>query len=291
MLIPFTGPFDLTTTLESGQAFRWRREGEWLTGVVFDNIIRTRRTPEGVEFECAPDDETAIAPLFRDYLRMDDDLEAICESIRVDDRIGAALCRYPGLRVLRQEPWECLISFICSANNNVKRISVNVEDIADSFGRPLALGEYRRRSFPSPARLAEAGEARLRALGLGFRAKYVAQAARIVAGGELDPFTLREADYDEALAALTALPGVGDKVANCVLLMSLDKRKAFPVDVWIDRALREWYPEHMVRANGKPLTRAAMRPWAQAYFGEFAGYANQYLFQGRRLLGKRGNQA
>ena len=290
MLIPFTGPFDLITTLESGQAFRWRREEEWLTGVVFDNIIRTRQTPEGVEFECAPDDEASIAPLFRDYLRLDDDLEAICDRIRVDDRIGAALGRYPGLRVLRQEPWECLISFICSANNNVKRISVNVEDIADGFGRLLALGECRRNTFPSPARLADAGEQSLRALGLGFRAKYVAQAARIVAGGELDPFTLREAEYDRALNALTALPGVGDKVANCVLLMSLDKREAFPVDVWIDRALREWYPEHMVRADGKPLTRAAMRPWAQAYFGEFAGYANQYLFQGRRLLGRRGNQ-
>ena len=243
-----------------------------------------------MEFECAPDDETTIAPLFKDYLRLDDDLEAICDRIRLDERIGAALRRYPGLRVLRQEPWECLISFICSANNNVKRISVNVEDIADRFGRPLALGECRRSAFPSPARLAEAGEESLRALGLGFRAKYVAQAARIVAGGNLDPFTLREADYDEALNALTALPGVGDKVANCVLLMSLDKRKAFPVDVWIDRALREWYPEYMVRADGKPLTRAAMRPWAQAYFGEFAGYANQYLFQGRRLLGRRGDQ-
>ena len=291
MLIPFTGPFDLITTLESGQAFRWRREGEWLTGVVFDNIIRTRRTPGGVEFECAPDDETTIAPLFKDYLRLDDDLEAICDRIRLDEYIGAAVRRYPGLRVLRQEPWECLISFICSANNNVKRISVNVEDIADRFGRPLALGECRRSAFPSPARLAEAGEESLRALGLGFRAKYVAQAAHIVAAGDLDPFTLREAEYDEALNALTALPGVGDKVANCVLLMSLDKRKAFPVDVWIDRALREWYPEYMVRADGKPLTRAAMRPWAQAYFGEFAGYANQYLFQGRRLLGKGGDQA
>ena len=291
MLIPFTGPFDLITTLESGQAFRWRREEEWLTGVVFDNIIRTRRTAEGVEFECAPDDETAIAPLFRDYLRLDDDLEAICDRVRVDDRIGAALRRYPGLRVLRQEPWECLISFICSANNNVKRISVNVEDIADGFGRPLALRECRRSAFPSPAELAQVEEGELRELGLGFRAKYVAGAARIVAAGDLDLFALREADYDEALAALTRLPGVGDKVANCVLLMSLDKREAFPVDVWIDRALREWYPEHMVRVDGKPLTRAAMRPWAQAYFGEFAGYANQYLFQGRRLLGRRGDQS
>ena len=286
MLIPFTGPLDLITTLESGQAFRWRREGEWLTGVVFENVIRTRQTPDGVEFACGPDDEAAIAPLFRDYLRLDDDLEAIRDRIRVDDRIAEAMLRYPGLRVLRQEPWECLVSFICSANNNVPRISVNVEDIAENFGRPLSFGECRRSTFPSPARLAQVEERDLRALGLGFRAKYVAGAARIVAAGDLDLFALREADYDTALKELLELPGVGDKVANCILLMSLDKREAFPVDVWIDRALREWYPEHVIRADGKPLTRAAMRPWAQSYFGEFAGYANQYLFQGRRLLKK-----
>ena len=286
MLIPFTAPLDLITTLESGQAFRWRREGEWLTGVVFENIVRTRQTPEGVEVTCAPDDEAAVAPLFRDYLRLDDDLEAICDRIRVDDRIGEALLRYPGLRVLRQEPWECLVSFICSANNNVPRISVNVEDIAETFGRPLALGDCRRSAFPTPARLAQVDEQELRALGLGFRAKYIAGASRIVAAGDLDLFALREADYDDALSALLELPGVGDKVANCILLMSLDKREAFPVDVWIDRALREWYPEHVTREDGRPFTRAAMRPWAQSYFGEYAGYANQYLFQGRRLLAK-----
>ena len=286
MLIPFTGPLDLITTLESGQAFRWRREGEWLTGVVFDNIIKTRQTPEGVEFACAPDDEAAIGPLFRDYLRLDDDLEAICDRIRVDDRIAEAMLRYPGLRVLRQEPWECLISFICSANNNVPRISANVEDIAERFGRPLSFGDSVRSTFPSADRLAQVEEAELRSLGLGFRAKYIAGAARIVAEGGLDLFALREADYDEARASLLELPGVGDKVANCILLMSLDKREAFPVDVWIDRALREWYPGHVIRADGRPFTRAAMRPWAQSYFGEYAGYANQYLFQGRRLLAK-----
>ncbi len=283
MLIPFTRPLDLITTLESGQAFRWEREGEWLTGVIFGNIVRTRQTPQGVEFSCAPDDERSIEPLFRDYLRLDDDLEAICERIDIDERIGAALRRFPGIRVLRQEPWECLVSFICSSNSNIPRISRNVEDMAESFGRPVALDGCRRSAFPSPERLANAGEMRLRQLGLGFRAKYVAEVAGIVVDGGLDLFALREASYEEALDALTALPGVGDKVANCALLFSLDKPEAFPVDVWIDRALREWYPRHMTGANGKPLTRKAMRPWAQEYFAPHAGYANQYLFQGRRL--------
>ena len=119
-------------------------------------------------------------------------------------------------------------------------------------------------------------------MGLGFRAKYVAAAAERVAAGEIDLYALREASYDEALEALLSLAGVGDKVGNCILLFALDKLEAFPVDVWIDRALRDWYPEVAERK----LTRKAMRPWAQAYFGEYAGYANQYLFHNRRLQRK-----
>ena len=286
MLIPFSQPLDIVITLESGQAFRWKREGEWLHGVIFNNIVKIRQTQEGVEFFCAPDDEQTLEPLIRDYLRLGDDIDAICQEIDVDERINAALRLYPGMRILRQEPWECLISFICSANSNIPRISANVEDMASSFGRPISFDGIERSAFPTPARLAEAGEQRLRELRLGFRAKYVAAVARIVADGNLDLFALREASYQEALDALTALPGVGDKVANCVLLFSLDKLEAFPVDVWIDRALREWYPRQMTYGEGKTLTRKAMRPWAQEHFGAYAGYANQYLFQGRRLQGK-----
>ena len=284
MLIAFDKAYDLENTLLSGQAFRWRGPDEdgWLTGVVFNNIVRMRRVDEGVEFACAPDDEMALRPLIADYLRLSDDLDGIADAINKDDRIGASISRYPGLHILRQEPWDCMVSFICSANNNISRISKNVEDIADAFGSPLELGDSRRNTFPAPAELAAAGEQRLRELGLGFRAKYVAAAAERVAAGEVDLYGLREASYDEALDALTAFAGIGDKVGNCILLFALDRLDAFPVDVWIDRALRDWYPEVAERK----LSRKAMRPWAQAYFGEYAGYANQWLFHNRRVRGK-----
>ena len=188
------------------------------------------------------------------------------------------------MRILRQEPWECLVSFICSANSNIGRISTNVEDISTKFGRTVGANGDLRHTFPTPDVLAEAGEQPLRELGLGFRAKYVAATARVIAEGGLDLYALREAPYDEALESLVALPGVGDKVANCIMLFSLDKLEAFPVDVWIDRALRDWYPA----VAEKKLTKKAMRPWAQDYFGRYAGYANQYLFHGRRLQGKKG---
>lgn len=286
MLIPFAGPLDLDNTLYSGQAFRWRRDGpdsdgdeQWLYGVLFNNIVKMRQTPEGVEFFSSPDDEQALEPLVRDYLRLHDDLEAIYRQICIDHRVRACISCYRGMRILRQEPWECLVSFICSANSNIPRISRNVEDVARSFGRPLSMGSYVRSTFPTPQELDDAGEKKLRELGLGFRAKYVAQASRTIARGDIDLFALREASYDEALEALVSLTGVGDKIANCVLLFSLDKLEAFPVDVWIDRVLREWYlPEQ----DGK-LPRNRMRPWAQEYFGPYAGYANQYLFHRRRL--------
>ena len=288
MLIPFTQPLDLENTLEVGQAFRWEREPSessghpWFWGVVFDNLVKIRRTEEGVEFFCAPDDEPALSPLLEGYLRLQDDLAAICESIHKDERVGAGIDRYPGMRLLRQDPWECLASFICSANNNIQRISANVEAMCESFGRPLVLGGRVRNTFPSPQALSAAGEQALRELRLGFRAKYVAAAAETVAAGRIDLYALREASYEEALAELTELPGVGDKVANCVMLFSLDKLEAFPVDVWIDRALRDWYPQ----VTEKRLSRKAMRPWAQEYFGPYAGYANQYLFHKRRLEGR-----
>ena len=290
MLIPFTQPLDLESTLESGQAFRWRREASessdtaWFWGVVFGNLVKLRKTAEGVEFSCAPDGEAALAPLLQDYLRLRDDLDAIYGSIQRDERVGAGIDRYPGMRLLRQDPWECLVSFICSANNNIQRISANVEAMCESFGRPLTLGGRVRNTFPSAEALSEAGEQPLRELRLGFRAKYVAAVAETVAAGRTDLFALREASYEEALAELTTLPGVGDKVANCVMLFSLDKLEAFPVDVWIRRALRQWYLSET--PGTAKLAEREMRPWAQEYFGPYAGYANQYLFHKSRLEGR-----
>ena len=187
------------------------------------------------------------------------------------------------MRILRQDPWECLIAFICSANNNIPRISQNVEDISNAFGRPIRGSSTDRRMFPRPDAIVEAGETALRELSLGFRAKYIAATAERVANAEIDLFALREAPYDEALTTITKFAGVADKVGNCVLMMSMDKLEAFPVDVWIDRALREWY---FTESESKSMPKTRMREWAQERFGRYAGYANQYLFQSRRLQGK-----
>ena len=280
MLIPFDRPLDLASTLESGQAHRWLKESQWYHGVIFNNLVLLKQTSLGIEFHSSPDDEERFEPLLRDYLRLQDDLGEIYRCINIDQRISSAIDRYRGMRLLRQEPWECLIAFICSANSNIPRISATMETLARSFGAPLELEGMVRYTFPTAEALSQAGEGCLRALGLGFRAKYVAGAADTVARGNLDLLALREAPYEEAKETLLALPGVGEKVADCVLAFSLDKLEAFPIDRWVRRALEEWY------LNGQHLSYAKLRDWAVEHFGPYAGYAQQYLFHGRRLQGK-----
>jgi N-glycosylase/DNA lyase len=212
------------------------------------------------------------------YFRLDDDINAIYGEISQDKRVADMVARYPGLRVLRQEPWECLIAFICSANSNIPRIAQNMEKLASHYGSPIALDGAVRHAFPTPVQLAEAGEMELRALGLGFRAPYVAQAALLVANGELDLDWLVRLPYADAKVRLMECPGVGPKVADCVLVFSLEKLEAFPIDVWVRRALGEWYfPGQKV-----PPDRVLLE-WAQHHFGRYAGYAQQYLFHGRRM--------
>ena len=287
MLVAFEKAYDLENTLLSGQAFRWRGPDAdgWLTGVVFDNIVRMRRVPEGVEFVCGPDDESALRPRIVDYLRLSDDLDSIKASINRDDCIGAIIARYPGLHILRQEPWECMVAFICSPQKSISQVRKNVKDIADAFGNPVELDGLRRSTFPSPAALAEAGEGRLRELGLGFQAKYVAAAAELVVELKFDPYVLRsvlhEKSYDDALGVLNKFKGVGDKVGDCILLYAMDKSVAFPVDGHIEDALRDCYPELEEVAERKlslQTRRRKMRQWAQDYFGEYAGYAQHWLF-------------
>jgi N-glycosylase/DNA lyase len=221
--------------------------------------------------------ETEMEPVLRDYLRLDDDLNAIYRSIDRDGHMHDVIARHKGMRLLRQEPWECLIAFILSANSNIPRISATMENMSRRLGKHLSFRRHDYYTFPSPEVLVAVEEKGLRALGLGFRARYVAQASRVVAEGELRLEELRSMPYEEARGALMEVPGVGEKVADCVFLFSLDKLEAFPIDRWVRRAVVEWYFE------GKSVSYKAVRAWATEYFGAYAGYAQQYLFHGRRL--------
>ena len=277
MQLSIDQPFDLAESLESGQAHRWRRLGDgWYSGVLGGRLLHLRQNPAGLEYQATGD--SSADGLLRAYFRLDDDIETIYAEICRDRRVDAMVARYPGLRILRQGPWECTVAFICSATSNIPRIHQNMEAMADSLGEPLELDGEVRRTFPSAERLVSAGEGFLRELGLGFRAPYVVAAAERVCRGELDLDELIRLPYPETKARLMDCYGIGAKIADCIAVFSLEKLEAFPVDVWVRRALAEWY----FPMQKKPPDRA-MVEWAQAYFGRYAGYSQQYLFHGRRM--------
>ena len=284
MQLAIEQPFDLAESLESGQAHRWRKLGDgWYSGVLGRRLIHIRQNPAGAEYHVAGWEGRpgATNALLHSYFRLDDDIHAIYADICRDRRVAEMVARYPGLRILRQEPWECTVAFICSATSNIPRIHQNMEAMANRLGEPLELDGEARRTFPSPESLASAGEGFLRELGLGFRAPYVSAAARRVCDGELDLDELIRLPYPETKARLMDCYGIGAKIADCIAVFSLEKLAAFPVDVWVRRALAEWY----FPMQKKPPDRA-MVEWAQEYFGQYAGYSQQYLFHGRRKAGR-----
>ena len=285
-ILPLDGrPFDLESTLFSGQAFRWRKQDGWYEGVIFGRIVRVREVEGGIAFATAGDDVDVTASRLRDYFALAVDLHEVYSALSWDDGLGQAFDHYRGMRVLRQDPWETTLSFLCAQNSNVPRITRNVEDMCWSFGRPISLGGNTRYTYPTPEALVEAGEQALRDLGLGYRARYIVSAADKVLKGEIDLMALRDASYDDALDALMTLDGVGDKVANCITLFCMDKPQAFPVDTHIRQILRERYP---IARRVKSSDIRRVRAWAQEYFAPYAGYANHYLFHSRRLEGRRG---
>ena len=269
-------PLDLPLTLESGQAFRWREDDGVWSGFIEGQLLTLERDEGGLRVNYDPATLPLAERAVGDYFRLDDDLPAVYAQLCEDERLAAAVRQHWGLRILRQDPWECLIAFICSQNANIPRIAGMQEALADTLGESARLGAVTRRGFPTAGALAAAGEARLRDLGLGYRARYVAGTAEAVAAGNLNLPALRAAPYEDAKAALLALPGVGEKVADCVLLFALDQLDAAPIDRWVRRALEDWY------LGGQRLSYRGLWGWTREAFGPYAGYAQQYLFFRRR---------
>ncbi|MBI2846532.1 MAG: DNA-3-methyladenine glycosylase 2 family protein [Chloroflexi bacterium] len=287
MHITVTQPLSLGLTLECGQAFRWQRtgvrrssrQGKWYYGVIHGSLVKLRQCPGGVEFRSSPKTEVEMEGLIKEYLRLGDDLSRIYTYIGRDEVIGQAISQCYGLRLLKQTPWECLISYLCSINTSIPRINDSIEKLCEKFGERLALEGHVRYSFPQPDRLAEAGERTLRAMRFGFRARFIAESAKAICEDKVNLESLRKKTYEEARGELMSLPGVGEKVADCVLLYSLDKLEAFPVDRWVRRAVEDWY------FGGKSLSYKKIRAWAGEHFGAYAGYAQLFLFHKRRMEG------
>lgn len=261
---------DLRLTLwESAQCFHFRAFAQGYAGVVEGALLYLWQDSDGLH---ALDGSDARA--LRRYLDLDRDYGALAAEYAHIPVARRAIELYPGLRVLNQPPWEALVAFILSANNNVSRIRLLVERLSRELGSCCEILGERFWGFPTPEALAGCDEARLRALGVGYRAPYLIQTARAVLEGfSLD--ALREMPYGDAHRALTGLKGVGDKVADCVLLFGCGHSCAFPVDVWVERALKNWF-------GVECGSRREMMNAARVMLGRDAGLLQQFLFHAAR---------
>jgi N-glycosylase/DNA lyase len=276
--------YNLGVTLASGQAFRWQRQNESWEGVIKGRWIRLRSTGTTIAAETAEPVENWT--WLTDYLQLDLDLAPVLESFPNDEAMQAAVATCRGLRLLRQDPWECLASFILSSTKQILQIQQIISVLCKRFGEPVqvAQGCESAWAFPDPERLASASEAQLRACKTGFRAPFLLSAARKIADGKLDLNALEQLPLEAARAQLLGLEGVGNKISDCVLLFAYGRQEAFPVDVWIMKALRELY------FRSRKVSLKELQNFSASYFGRNAGYAQQYLFHYARSQMKRSRQ-
>lgn len=272
-LVP-RGGFDAPGTLLGGQSFRWRRVGDAYEGVALGRAWRVRPDDDALDVDVGLPPAAA-----RRYLGLDPAYPSALARLARDPALADAVARHRGLRILRQDPWEALVAFVTSANNNVPRIEGILARLAERAGTPLPPG---RHAFPTPEALARVPERDLRAAGLGYRAPFVRSTARAVADGFPLPALARR-PYAAARDALLELDGVGPKVADCVCLFGLGHGEAFPVDTWIRHA--------MGRVLGETLAEARVADAARKRWGRDAGLAQQYLFHAARVEGKGGRKA
>ena len=261
--------FDLRMTLESGQTFHWTPQDSGYTGCIGDTAVFVRQNGDLLHYRGADE------PTLHHYFALDHDLAAIRASCdgHPASREAALACR--GLRIMRQPHWECLASFILSPMKQVAHIRQMSLALRATYGKKLSGTPVP--AFPKAEVLASASEADLRRCGLGFRAKGLLGTARKVASGEFDPESLTKMETAEARAALCTLPGIGRKVANCILLFAYGRLEAVPVDVWIGRILASFRSP-----NSKKATPDQLERYGERLLGPYAGYIQQYLFHQAR---------
>ena len=256
--ISINDDFSLKQTFECGQCFRWRALGEeHYRGTAFGKTVEFELKNGVLSGNCSAYE---FEKIWRPYLDLDRDYAEIRRLVSIDEKTADCVRYGSGIRILQQDPWEALCSFILSQCNNIPRICGIIDRLCETYGEPLGDGSY---TFPCAEQIAMLRVEDLACLRSGYRAPYVLAAAQAVADGSLDFSKLSQMNAKEALSTLTALPGVGIKVASCMLLFGLHKLDAFPVDTWMKKAIIELYGKNFDPAKA---------------FGEYAGIAQQYIF-------------
>jgi N-glycosylase/DNA lyase len=277
--------FDLARTLDSGQVFHWQQTGDVSWGTIGDLALGVEQHRDILKIRtAAPNGRRRRTEPARDpvqivarYFALDHPLSTICAAFPNDPAMAAARGFCEGLRIIRQPRWECLASFITSSMKQVAHIRQISLTLRKRYGQSHQITGHEIFSFPSAERIADLAEEALRGCALGYRAKNLLATARLVASGEASLEAWSKLPDDALRGELCQLPGVGPKVANCVMLFAYERLRAFPIDVWIERVLRQQY-----FPRKRKVTPQQLRAFCDDYFGEHGGYAQQYLFHHAR---------
>lgn len=266
--------FELAHIFECGQCFRWRKniDGSY-TGVIKQGIINVKKDGNNVIFTGEVNGD--IEEICKDYFDLGRNYSDIKKILRENDENMKIASEYGyGIRILHQDPWEMIISFIISAANNIPRISKTIENISKAYGKEITYNQISYYLFPTAEELSKATADDLRKLNLGFRDKYVFEATRRVNDGEVNIENLEKMTTLDARKELMKIPGIGAKVADCILLFSMGRVESFPVDTWIKKVMSELY------VDSTNITK--INQYASQRFGKYAGIAQQYLFYYKR---------
>ena len=265
---------DVENSINSGQVFLWRKNNSCWYGINGQDILRVEKNGKIHSYQ----------NLKVNFFRKQDNMDKIIKSISKDKIIKKAIKEYSGLRIFQQDPFQCLISFIISSNSNIQKIKTNLEAISKKFGVKVTFENQEFFLFPKPEELAKATINELKNCGIGYRAKFVKEATKMVFSKKINFENLEKSNYQETKEKICAIPGVGNKVADCVMLFSLNKLEAFPLDRWIIRILEKYYPNKF-QIDTKTITKKQydiLHKKIVDYFGSNAGYAQQFLFKMER---------
>jgi len=265
---------DVDNSINSGQVFLWEKSKENWYGIDGQNILKINQRGK----------IKSISNTKTDFFRKNDDVENIIKSISKDETIKKAVKEYEGLRIFNQDPFQCMISFIISSNSNIQKIKNSLEKISKKFGIKVIIQNKEFFLFPKPEKIAQASINEIKTCGVGYRAPFIKEAAKMVTLKKVNFEYLKNSDYDETKRNLKLIPGIGNKVADCIMLFSLNKLDAFPLDTWMIKILEKYYSNEF-QIETKTITEKQyeiLHKKIVDYFGPYCGYAQQFLFKMER---------
>ena len=265
---------DVDNSINSGQVFLWEKDGTDWYGINGQDILKINKN--GVI--------KSIRNSKTDFFRNNDNIQEIIKSISKDKTVKKAVKEYEGLRIFKQDPFQCMISFIISSNSNIQKIKSSLEKITRKFGTKVKIEGKEFFVFPKPEKIGNASINEIKACGVGYRASFVKEAAKMVTLKKIDFEYLKKCDYYEAKKNICLVPGIGNKVADCIMLFSLNKLNAFPLDTWMIKILEKYYSKEF-KIKTKTITQKQYELLHEKivnYFGPYCGYSQQYLFKMER---------